>query len=129
MQRKSARVIILDQNKILLLHRFKKGEEYYSLPGGGIEQGETPEQAAMREAKEETNFDVQLGQLKGTLETEKNFTYFFAVNSWKGTLALGGPEKIRNNPQNSYELVWIALKDAKHLLIHPPGVKKFLPIS
>ena len=49
----AVRVIILDTNRRILLGFDSKTKEY-SLPGGQIEEGETPENAAIREVKEET---------------------------------------------------------------------------
>ena len=51
-------VIIIEKGKILLVHRIKKGKEYYVVPSGGIEKGENIGQAAVREVKEETGLDV-----------------------------------------------------------------------
>ena len=39
------------------------GVTYYVFPGGGVEDGETPEHAASREAREELCVDVDLGSL------------------------------------------------------------------
>ncbi len=52
--RKAVRAIIINDNKLLVMHRNKFGEEYDTLPGGNIEVGETPEQALWREVEEET---------------------------------------------------------------------------
>ncbi|WP_210416273.1 NUDIX domain-containing protein [Leptospira idonii] len=55
------RVAALIQNnkgKILLIQQHKKGHGYWLLPGGGIEFGESAEEALKRELKEELNFDV-----------------------------------------------------------------------
>lgn len=52
--RPAAYVVVIDQDRILLTKQMGA----YHLPGGGIELGETPEQAAIREVKEETGIIV-----------------------------------------------------------------------
>ena len=49
----------------ILLVRQNYGRRYWSLPGGSMEPGESVEQAAIREAKEETGLDVRLTRLVG----------------------------------------------------------------
>ncbi len=44
------------------------GGEYWSLPAGAIEPGETPEEAVVREVWEETGLKVQVKKQKGYLE-------------------------------------------------------------
>ncbi len=108
--RHRAAVFVLDNGKVLLFHRFKNGDEYYAVPGGGVEANETPEEAAIRELKEETNLDVLLGEKIGELEEDSNRQYFYIAKSWAGTPTLGGPEAERNSPNNQYILEWIPIK-------------------
>jgi 8-oxo-dGTP pyrophosphatase MutT (NUDIX family) len=59
-RRPSARLLILDSaGRVLLFHFVHKtgalaGQDYWATPGGGLEEGETFEQAAIRELEEET---------------------------------------------------------------------------
>lgn len=46
----------------VLIHQFE-GSEYWSLPGGNVEFGETSVEALMRELKEEANLDVVVDRL------------------------------------------------------------------
>lgn len=55
---KSARAIIIEDNKLLLMRRDKEGQQYYTLVGGGIKENETTEDALKREVKEETGLDI-----------------------------------------------------------------------
>ena len=57
---------IVDNNKILLIKRVKPPfANLWAIPGGKIEFGEHPEQAVLREIKEETNLDCKFEGLKG----------------------------------------------------------------
>jgi len=51
-------IIVNEKKEILVLFRKKHG--HYELPGGKVEQGETIEQAALRECKEETGVNLEL---------------------------------------------------------------------
>ena len=59
-----AGAVVVKSGQVLLIRRGKaprKGE--WSLPGGSVEIGETTEEATLREVKEETGLDVDLGPL------------------------------------------------------------------
>ena len=56
--RRAVRAIIVKNNQLLVMHRDKFGEKYLTLPGGNIEMGETPEEALVRELRDETQFTI-----------------------------------------------------------------------
>lgn len=126
MIKQRAAVVIMDKKKILLLHRFSNAKEYYVCPGGSVDDGETVEEAAIREALEETGLAIQLGnklwQYKN-LEFGGRTENFFEVVDYKGQLELGGPEASRNSETDSYELVWLSMEKLKEVKFFPEDIK------
>ncbi len=51
------------QDRVLLVLR--NDYNFWNLPGGGLEQGESPWQGVIREVKEETGYDVEVVKLSG----------------------------------------------------------------
>ena len=59
---KAVRAIIIDGDKTLVMHRNKEGSQYFTLVGGRVNEGETLEEALVREVKEETGLEVTESQ-------------------------------------------------------------------
>jgi ADP-ribose pyrophosphatase YjhB (NUDIX family) len=58
-----AQVVLLRGDRILLARHKRGEEEYWVLPGGAVERGETAEEAAIRETREETGLEVRIDRL------------------------------------------------------------------
>src|SRR3989339_925252 len=120
-------VIIIKDSKILLIKRHKCRQNYYILPGGTMDAGETIKQTAIREAKEETGFDVTLSNQKPwKSKFQYRDEYYFFVDKTKGRCHLGGPEAKLNNPANHYGLEWAEMKKLKEINLVPEDIKNYL---
>ena len=105
--RPSVRAIIIENGKIAMVHSEKYN--YYKLPGGGIEPGESKEEALVRETLEETGLRIipesikeygyVLRKQKGKQEDvfiQENYYYFCQVEKKVNDQSLKGYEAIEN---------------------------------
>ncbi|MFP5518262.1 MAG: tRNA adenosine(34) deaminase TadA [Bdellovibrionia bacterium] len=78
--RKRAEALVLKDNHILVVHLQdpEDGRHIYTLPGGGVDEGEAPIETAQREAFEETGYRIEIVP---DLSVSKEFDFM-----WKGTL-------------------------------------------
>ena len=127
---KRAAAIIVKNDEILLMHRFKDGREYFVFPGGSVEKGESIKEAVIREIKEELCLDIKIDRLlfKIFVQTNKydsgRMSYFYLVREFTGTPRLGGPEKERMNKNNQYYPEWKELNQLKELTnLYPEEAK------
>lgn len=58
-----AQVVLLRDHEILMVRLERPGRSFWVLPGGAVEDGESPEDAAVREVREETGLEVSLERL------------------------------------------------------------------
>ena len=88
-------VVVNNQQQILLVKRSVDPKiGFWCLPGGYIELGETPEQAALRELKEETGINGQIQRLLGATTNphdkyDKILMLGYQVSSYNGNLKAG----------------------------------------
>ena len=115
MPRISGRAIIFNNDQVILLFRHKKTadgiKEYYAIPGGGQDEGETIEECVIRELKEEYNVDIKIIEYLGDVGDEKALGHIYYCVIVNGTPKLGGEEKERNNKDNYYEIQYININE------------------
>jgi 8-oxo-dGTP diphosphatase len=119
LHRTRASVIVLDKKnkRFLMMYRYIDGVEKYVLLGGGVEENESVEEAAVRETKEEANLDVKLDKKLTTVNYKTCTDHVFLATEFSGKIALSGEEAERSSEKNIYYPKWIYLKDIKNLKI------------
>lgn len=123
MSKNRVSAIIIKDGKILLIHRFKGGKEYWVLPGGSVEAGESNEEALDREVEEELSLKVVNKKYLFQIENSGRQEYHYLVGEYSGTIGLGGPEKEKMSEQNQYILEWVDLSRVDQLEdFYPPGI-------
>lgn len=124
-----ARVIIIRNHHIALIKRQRDGRIYYVIPGGGMEPGETPEQTAIRESREELGLHVVIDRLLARVVFRGKEQFYFYGKVTGGHFGTGkGPEMTGKYPpeRGTYTPVWIPLKDVENINLFPPSIAELV---
>lgn len=124
--RPRASVLVTNGDKFVLIFRHKNGQDYYAIPGGGIEEGETPEQAAVREIQEELGLDIYNLENISRIKTKMRDDYNFIVNTNDQEFNVTGPEKNRlNDSNNLFRPEWLNYQTyKKNIPIFPESARE-----
>lgn len=109
--------LINEYGKVLINERpvGKDYAGYWEFPGGKVDEGETPEEAIIRELKEEINIDVTGSCLAPLSFTEKQYDNYYVVvllyvcRRWNGHII----------PMEEQELAWVNPKEINNFNLLP----------
>ncbi|MDD1369121.1 NUDIX domain-containing protein [Bacillus sp. MHSD_36] len=114
MIRNRGAAIIVQEGKIALIKRIREGETYYVFPGGGIEEGETPEEAAKREAY----VHIEVEHLITKVEY-KGTEYYFNADIIGGVFGSGKAAEFELKDRGIYLPLWLPIHELKKVNIKP----------
>ncbi|HET9098528.1 MAG TPA: NUDIX domain-containing protein [Candidatus Saccharimonadales bacterium] len=129
---KAARAIIFQDDKLLIMRRHKEGNEYFTLVGGRINDGESPEEAVIREVKEETGLEVTSTRLVFIEEHPEpyNEQYIFlcAAKEDKDIAVQDNSEEAFMNRLdfNTHEPLWMYAGSFPNLAFRTPQLQKVI---
>ena len=108
----------------------KDFREYYTFPGGGLEENETLEEGVIREIKEEFGINVKVIKKLYEMYSEKfnQREYFFLCKYESGVFGTGdGPEFSKNPEYKESRRIFtrnIKKEEIENLLLLPPEIKE-----
>ncbi len=110
-------IVLRDDGKIAVFNKINMNE--YKLPGGGIDAGETPEEAFLRECLEETGCEVEIIKKSGYTEERKsrsNFKQISYVFVGKVKKDLGQLNLTEKEKAEGAKLIWAEPEKALDLV-------------
>jgi 8-oxo-dGTP diphosphatase len=116
-----AGIVLIQAGKVALIERHRAGLDYFVFPGGGVDEGETPEQAALREAMEELGVEVAIKQKIAEIWLgQKSRQIYFLVEQTGGEFGTGvGEEYTDADPDSPEEGIYIPIwMPIDQLLLH-----------
>jgi 8-oxo-dGTP diphosphatase len=118
--------VVLRDGSVLVILRHRQGRDYCVLPGGGVEPGETPDVAVLRELREETGLTGAVTRRLWTLEHDDRVAHYFLLETEPGDPVLGGPEALRQSDVNSYRPQWLLIDQLSSNNLQPEVLRRML---
>ena len=123
-----AGVILLQAEKVALIERHRAGLHYFAFPGGHVDPGETPAQAAVRETMEELGLRVALYKLIAQYAWHGKWQYYYLAAVTGGVFGSGTGEELHNPlpERGTYTPMWMPLAELLHQPVLPPQLAELV---
>jgi 8-oxo-dGTP diphosphatase len=124
-----AAVVIVENGRVALIERVRDRRTYFKFPGGRVESGESPQQAAVREAYEELGVSVELRDLISVTYRDGREQRFYLASITGGTFGTGrGTEMMTSGTtsKGTYRPVWVDLTSLTELDVRPRALAEAL---
>jgi 8-oxo-dGTP diphosphatase len=124
-----AAVVIVEDGRVALIERVRDQRTYFKFPGGRVEDGESPQQAAVREAHEELGVSVELGDLICVAYRKGREQRYYLATIAGGTFGTGrGTEMMTSGTtaKGTYRPVWVDLTSLTELDVRPRALSEAL---
>ncbi len=120
----SAGAIIQREDRLLLVRHVVQGKyDFWVCPGGGVKGSESLEEAARREAKEETGLDVQVTKLAYFEEffnpDGRFLKFWFLAHPLSGELNVSHPDTVA---EHIVEAAWLKHDELQGKAVFPPVI-------
>ena len=130
--RTRAGIILIENDRVALIERHRAGLDYFVFPGGGVDEGETPEQAAIREAMEELGVEVAIKRKVAVIHFDQSTQVYYLVERVGGEFGSGTGEEFTDSDPNDpdegiYIPIWMPIDELpRHEKVFPESVAKLL---
>jgi 8-oxo-dGTP diphosphatase len=124
-----AGVVLLTDSGVAAIERVRDGMTYYTLPGGGVEDGETPQEAAVRETHEELGLIVRVDGLVAVINFRGSTQYYYRAEVLGGEFGAGTGEELASpahSKAGSYRAVWLEPRQLAVRDVRPASIAQAL---
>jgi 8-oxo-dGTP diphosphatase len=107
---------IIQDGEIVMVRVVDGNRQFWTLPGGGVEGLETLEEAAIREAKEEVNLDIQIIRYLYNCQYTEGIEYCFlaeVIDKYEAVPVLGSDPEYEMDKQVLVETKWRKIEIVK----------------
>jgi len=133
--RTAVKALVIRDGRMLLNHCRNEGGEYYALPGGGQQVGETLDAALVRECREEIGVEVEVGRLCFVRDhVVSNHAHSYVSEAphqlehlFECTLLAGQEPKMGPVPDfDQLGVAWLSVEDMDGVVLKPSWIVEIL---
>ena len=130
--RTRAVALLIQNESIAVMERHHAGRHYFTFPGGGMDEGESPEQAVAREVEEELGIQIRVIRYVAEVWFNGNRQVYFLVEQTGGMFGTGAGDEFTagyDETHGTYNPMWMPISELAANPILPPEIAELVAES